>query len=111
MWQGFVNVAFVIDTFARRIFGWRVSRTVHAGFVLDALEKALHDRRPATVGGLITLRGKLSFGHGGVTDRWPGVPDRAPWAGTSFPCSSIFCSKIPESRNPAPTLDGDGVSG
>jgi transposase InsO family protein len=46
-WQGFVYVAFVIDVFVRRIVGWRVSRTAHAGFVLDALEQALHDRRPA----------------------------------------------------------------
>lgn len=45
-WSGFVYVAFVIDVFARRIVGWRVSRTAHAGFVLDALEQALHDRRP-----------------------------------------------------------------
>ena len=51
-WQGFVYVAFVIDVFARRIVGWRVSRTAHADFVLDALEQALHDRRP-TKGGLI----------------------------------------------------------
>jgi transposase InsO family protein len=51
--QGFVYVAFVIDTFARRIVGWRVSRTAHAGFVLDALEPALHDRRPAKGSGLI----------------------------------------------------------
>jgi putative transposase len=50
-WQGFVYVAFVIDVFARRIVGWRVSRTTHAAFVLDALEQALHDRRP-TKGGL-----------------------------------------------------------
>jgi transposase InsO family protein len=50
-WQGFVYVAFVIDVFARRIVGWRVSRTAHAAFVLDALEQALHDRRP-TKGGL-----------------------------------------------------------
>ena len=50
-WQGFVYVAFVIDTFARRIVGWRVSRTAHAGFVLDALEQAVHDRRPC--GGLV----------------------------------------------------------
>ena len=46
-WAGFVYVAFVIDTYARRIVGWRASRTVHASFVLDALEQALHDRRPA----------------------------------------------------------------
>ena len=51
--QGFVYVAFVIDTFARRIVGWRVSRTAHAGFVLDALEQALHDRRPTKGSGLI----------------------------------------------------------
>jgi len=49
-WQGFVYAAFVIDVFARRIVGWRVSRTAHAGFVLDALEQALHDRRPAKGG-------------------------------------------------------------
>jgi putative transposase len=51
-WQGFVYLACVIDVFARRIVGWRVSRTAHAGFVLDALEQALHDRRPRK-GGLI----------------------------------------------------------
>jgi putative transposase len=45
-WQGFVYVAFVIDVFARRIVGWRVSRSAQTGFVLDALEQALHDRRP-----------------------------------------------------------------
>ncbi|WP_095204622.1 IS3 family transposase [Mesorhizobium carmichaelinearum] len=52
-WTGFVYVAFVIDTYARRIVGWRVSRTAHAAFVLDALEQALHDRRPVQGGGLI----------------------------------------------------------
>jgi len=52
-WQGFVYVAFVIDAFARRIVGWRVSRTAHATFVLDALEQALHERRPAHGGGLV----------------------------------------------------------
>ncbi|MQW87292.1 IS3 family transposase [Sinorhizobium saheli] len=52
-WQGFVYVAFVIDAFARRIVGWRVSRTAHAGFVLDALEQALHERRPVHGGGLV----------------------------------------------------------
>jgi putative transposase len=46
-WQGFVYVAFVIDAFDRRIVGWHASRTAHAGFVLDALEQALHDRRAA----------------------------------------------------------------
>ena len=52
-WSGFVYVAFVIDAYARRIVGWRVSRTAHASFVLDALEQALHERRPAQRGGLV----------------------------------------------------------
>jgi len=52
-WSGFVYVAFVIDAYARRIVGWRVSRTAHASFVLDALEQALHERRPARKTGLV----------------------------------------------------------
>jgi len=52
-WTGFVYVAFVIDAFARRIVGWRVSRSMSTEFVLDALEQALHDRRPVGGGGLI----------------------------------------------------------
>jgi putative transposase len=52
-WAGFVYVAFVIDAYARRIVGWRVSRTAHASFVLDALEQALHERRPVRKGGLV----------------------------------------------------------
>ena len=52
-WAGFVYVAFVIDAYARRIVGWRVSRTAHASLVLDALEQALHERRPARRGGLV----------------------------------------------------------
>jgi putative transposase len=52
-WAGFVYVAFVIDAYARRIVGWRVSRTAQASFVLDALEQALHERRPLHRGGLV----------------------------------------------------------
>lgn len=52
-WTGFVYAAFVIDAYARRIVGWRAARTAHAGFVLDALEQALHDRRPVHRGGLV----------------------------------------------------------
>lgn len=43
-WQGFVYVAFIIDVFARFIVGWRVSRSMETGFVLDALEQAVHTR-------------------------------------------------------------------
>ena len=43
-WRGFVYVAFIIDAFARRIVGWRVSTSLHTDIALDALEQALHDR-------------------------------------------------------------------
>jgi transposase InsO family protein len=44
-WQGWVYVAFVIDVFARRIVGWKVSASSRTDFVLDALEQALYARR------------------------------------------------------------------
>ena len=52
-WQGFVYVAFVIDVFARRIVGWRVSNSMQTDFVLDALEQALYARRPERDGALV----------------------------------------------------------
>jgi putative transposase len=44
-WQGMVDVAFVIDVYARVIVGWRVSRSMTSDFVLDALEQAPYARR------------------------------------------------------------------
>ena len=44
-WAGFVYVAFIIDVFARRIVGWRVSRSLRTDLVLDALEQALWSRQ------------------------------------------------------------------
>jgi putative transposase len=44
-WRGFVYVAFVIDAFARRIVGWRVSSSLRTDIALDALEQALYDRQ------------------------------------------------------------------
>ena len=52
-WQGFVYVAFVIDVFARRIVGWKVSSSARTDFVLDALEQALYARQPVGHDGLI----------------------------------------------------------
>ena len=52
-WQGWLYVAFVIDVFARRIVGWRVSSSMRTDFVLDALEQALYDRQPGQQDALI----------------------------------------------------------
>jgi transposase InsO family protein len=45
-WCGFVYVTFIIDVFSRRIVGWRKSTSMTSDFVLDALEQAVHSRRP-----------------------------------------------------------------
>ncbi len=52
-WAGFAFVAFVVDVFARYIVGWKVSYSMSADFVLDALEQALHARKPRREDGLI----------------------------------------------------------
>ena len=43
-WPGFIYVAFVIDAYARRIVGWRVSNSLRTDLALDALEQALYER-------------------------------------------------------------------
>jgi putative transposase len=45
-WAGFAYVAFVIDVFSRTIVGWRVSTSLRTDIALDALEQAIHARRP-----------------------------------------------------------------
>jgi transposase InsO family protein len=52
-WRGFAYVAFVIDVFARRIVGWRVSSSLRSDLALDALEQALYDRPLATAERLV----------------------------------------------------------
>ena len=75
-WQGWLYVAFVIDVFARRIVGWRVSSSMRTDFVLDALEQALYARQPEQDGSLVCHSDRGSQGgfngssqhlnHGGV---------------------------------------------
>ena len=51
--DGFVYTALVIDVFARRIVGWKVSHSMRTDFVLDALDQALHHRGDEAVAGLV----------------------------------------------------------
>ncbi|WP_425299416.1 IS3 family transposase [Nocardia cyriacigeorgica] len=43
-WSGWVYVAFVIDAYARRILGWRLSTSMTTTLVLDAIEHAIWTR-------------------------------------------------------------------
>jgi transposase InsO family protein len=46
-----------------------VSRSAHAGFVLDALEQGLHDRRPVLRSGLVHHSDRGSQGSIKYTER------------------------------------------
>ena len=46
--SGFAYAAFVVDVFARRIVGWRVSHCLRTDLALDALEQALWSRHGTT---------------------------------------------------------------
>ena len=48
-WAGFLYLAVVLDAFSRRIVGWAMGHSLKAQLVLDALNMALTQRRPADV--------------------------------------------------------------
>lgn len=66
-WQRWLYVAFVIDVFARRIVGWRVSSSTTTDLVLDALKQALYARQPENDG---TLIGGLNISAFGIVNDW-----------------------------------------
>ena len=48
-WAGFLYLAVVLDTFSRRIVGWAMETHLRTELVLQALNLALWQRRPAAV--------------------------------------------------------------
>ena len=81
-WQGWLYVAFVVDVFARRIVGWRVSTSMTTDFVLDALEQALYDRQPERDSSLVhhSDRGSPSTSASGTASAWPRPASSRQWA-------------------------------
>ena len=45
-WAGFLYVAVVIDCFSRRVVGWAMRDHLRTELVLEALDMAIHNRRP-----------------------------------------------------------------
>lgn len=78
-WQGFVYVAFVIDVFARRIVGWRVSASMQTDFVLDALEQALYARRAPRVWSTTAIAGRSTC-RSVTASASPRPASSPPWA-------------------------------
>ena len=48
-WSGFLHLAVVLDVFSRRIVGWAMANHLRTELVLDALNMALHRRKPKSV--------------------------------------------------------------
>jgi transposase InsO family protein len=105
-WAGFVYVAFVIDAYARRIVGWRASRTAHAGFVLDALEQALHDRRPVHRGGLVHHSDRGSqYVSIKYTERLPPPVSSRRWAASATATTMLWPRQSTVSTRPRSSID------
>ena len=104
-WAGFVYVAFVIDAYARRIVGWRVSRTAHASFVLDALEQALHDRRPAHRGGLLTATAAANTSRSSTLSGWWRRASSLRWAASATVMTMLSPRRSTVSTRPRSFID------
>jgi len=48
-WVGFLYLAVVVDAFSRRVVGWAMANHLRTELVLDALEMAIHQRKPLSV--------------------------------------------------------------
>jgi len=45
-WEGWLYLAFVLDTYSRRVVGWSMANNLKTELVLDALNMAIYTRRP-----------------------------------------------------------------
>jgi putative transposase len=83
-WAGFVYVAFVIDTFARRIVGWRVSRTA------QPVSCSMLSSRLCMTGGrciaqglfIIVIEAANTF-RSNTPSAWPKPGSSRPWAASA----------------------------
>ena len=99
-WQGWLYVAFVIDVYARRIVGWRVSSSMRTDVGLDALEQALYARQPERDGSLVaTPTGGRNTSASATPSDWPRPVSSPRWAAkvtattTRWPRRSTGCTR------------------
>jgi len=86
-------------THARRIVGWRASRTADASFVLDALEQALHDRRLTHQSGLVHPSDRRS------PNMRPSTPNASPRPNPRLAASAIATTTLQPRRSTASKVE------
>jgi len=45
--EGWLYLSFVLDTYSRRVVGWSMANNLRTALVLDAVNMAIYNRRPA----------------------------------------------------------------
>ena len=92
-WRGFVYVAFVIDAFARRIVGWRVSSSLRSDLALDALEQAICDREEGGLEAIERAYGNTSRKRRSC-DQAPTAIERPMWSHCGTPGASAEVAAV-----------------
>ncbi len=46
-WEGWLYLSFVLDAYSRKIVGWSMSNHLKTELVVDAVNMAIYNRRPA----------------------------------------------------------------
>jgi len=46
-WEGWLYLSFVLDSYSRRVVGWSMANNLRTALVLDAVNMAIYNRRPA----------------------------------------------------------------
>jgi transposase InsO family protein len=107
-WSGFVYVAFVIDAYARRIVGWRVNRTAHASFVLDALEQPCMNGGPPIEADSYTIRTEDRNMLASATANASPKPASSPLSAASeTPMTTLSLRQSTASTRPRSFIDAD----
>jgi hypothetical protein len=71
-WRGFVYAAFVIDAFARRIVGWRISTSLRADIALDALRKhSMIEGSVSKISSSVTVIAEFNMWRSATRIGWP----------------------------------------
>ena len=90
-WEGWLYLAAVQDAYSRRIVGWSMADHMRAELVVDALQMALHRRRPAP--------GLIHHSDQGIAVRLAGASARTP----ATPASpSRWAPKAAPTTTPSP---------
>jgi putative transposase len=45
-WEGWLYLAFVLDTYSRKVIGWSMANNLRMELVFDAVNMAIYTRRP-----------------------------------------------------------------